>query len=332
MESRGLEGTAVDASLPGGFDTVPFPTADVSVRFCIMTCEQFEDRDDDGGFKIYRSMLRLKPAFMVNTGDAVYYDHGPVKAINRDLARYKWARMFGLASLRDFYRQIDSYFLKDDHDTLADDAEPGESSGDLSFADGQLIFREQTGLPLPPYRTARWGRHLQVWLMEGRDYRAEVGGREQAPTIWGEAQIEWLEKSLQASDAEYRVVITPSPVVGPDQARKADNYANDRFAVEGQRIRAMLARHKNLVVVTGDRHWQYVSVDPASGLEEWSVGAASDAHAGGWNETTPRPMHRFLRTGFGGFFSGEIVASGAGARLILRLHDCDGKVVYEETR
>ena len=89
--------------------------------------------------------------------------------------------------------------------------------------------------------------------------------------------------------------------------------ANKGYVVEGTKIRALLARFPNLTVVTGDRHWQYVSRDKTTGIEEWSVGAATDAHAGGWNEKTPRPEHRFLRTGHGGFFSGEVTPAAAGA-------------------
>ena len=36
------------------------------------------------------------------------------------------------------------------------------------------------------------------------------------------------------------------------------------------------AVHTNLLVFCGDRHWQYVSRDPATSIEEWSVGAATD--------------------------------------------------------
>ena len=117
-------------------------------------------------------------------------------------------------------------------------------------------------------------------------------------------------------------------MVGPDRASKDDNYSNTGYAVEGSKIRELLARYKNLTVITGDRHWQYVSRDAAKGIEEWSVGAASNAHAGGWDEKTPRPAHRFLRTGFGGFLSGEIKVGASGPVLTLRLHDTAGTVVF----
>ena len=319
-------------TIKGGFVTAPAPDAAASVAFCVMSCQQYEDRDRPDGLAIYPSMLALRPDFFVNTGDVVYYDHGPVHAVTPELAQYHWARMYGYPTLREFHRQVGSYFMKDDHDVLTNDCEPGMKSGDLTFEEGLKIFHEQTAMTSSQYRTMRWGRHLQIWMVEGRDFRTSRAkdGRE-APTIWGAPQIAWLERTLGESDATFRVLITSTPIVGPDRPQKDDNYSNPGFAVEGARIRAMLGKFKNLTVITGDRHWQYVSRDKATGLEEWSVGAASDAHAGGWNEETPRPEHRFLRIKHGGFLSGQVKSVANDARFTLRLHDTAGKVLFESS-
>lgn len=323
------------STLAGGFVTAPAANATAGVTFCVMSCQKYERSDRPDGFAIYPSMQALRPDFFVNTGDVVYYDHGPAIALNADLARYHWARMFSYPTLREFHQRVGSYFMKDDHDVLANDCEPGLRSGDLTFEEGLRIFSEQTALTDAPYRTVRWGRHLQIWMVEGRDFRTtRVKGDPTPPTIWGAPQIAWLEKSLAASDATFRLLITSTPIVGPDRTQKDDNYSNRGFVVEGDRIRAMLGRHPNLAVITGDRHWQYVSTDRATGLEEWSVGAASDAHAGGWDEDQPRPEHRFLRTKRGGFLSGAVTpaTATAGATLTLRLHDTRGTVVFESTK
>jgi alkaline phosphatase D len=335
VDDRPRADAPVTSTTTGGFVTAPLASANAAATFAVMSCQQYEDRDRPDGFAIYPSMLALTPDFMVNTGDAVYYDHGPVHAVNVDLARYHWARMYGFPTLRDFHRQVASFFMKDDHDTLTNDSHPEDRSADLTFSEGLRVFREQTAPSEPPYRTQRWGRHLQVWFLEGRDYRSpSAQDRTQTPTILGPEQIAWLERTLAASDATFRVVITPTPMVGPDRAQKDDNYANKSYVVEGTKIRALLGRQPNLTVITGDRHWQYVSRDPATKIEEWSVGAATDSHAGGWNEETPRPEHRFLRIKFGGFLSGSVAPSTATApaALTLRLHDTAGKIVFESTR
>lgn len=329
VEDRAQADAAPTSMTTGGFVTAPEAKTEAGATFCVMSCQQYEDRDRPDGFAIYPAMLALKPDFFVNTGDAVYYDHGPVHALTLELARYHWARMYSLPTLRNFHRQVGSFFMKDDHDTLTDDSHPGARTGDFTFADGLRTFREQTAPSEPPYRTVRWGRHLEVWLLEGRDDRStREHDRTQTPTILGAEQIAWLERTLAASDATFRIVITPTPMVGPDRASKDDNYSNTGYAVEGSKIRELLARHKNLTVITGDRHWQYVSRDAVTGIEEWSVGAATNAHAGGWDEKTPRPAHRFLRTGFGGFLSGEVRPIEKGVRLSLRLHDTAGTILF----
>ena len=335
VEDRPRADAPVTSTTAGGFVTAPIATANAAATFAVMSCQQYEDRDRPDGFAIYPSMLAVKPDFMVNTGDAVYYDHGPVHAINVDLARYHWARMYGFPTLRDFHRQVASFFMKDDHDTLTNDSHPEDRSGDLTFAEGLQIFREQTAPSEPPYRTLRWGRHLQVWFLEGRDFRSSsAADRKQTPTILGPTQIAWLERTLGASDATFRVIITPTPVVGPDRTSKDDNYANKGYVAEGTKIRALLGSQPNATVITGDRHWQYVSRDSATKIEEWSVGAASDSHAGGWSEETPRPEHRFLRIKFGGFLSASVAPSTATApaALTLRLHDTVGKAVFTDTK
>lgn len=254
VEDRAHFDAAPTSTTTGGFVTAPDAKADAGTTFCVMSCQQYEDRDRPDGFSIYPAMLALKPNFFVNTGDALYYDHGPVHALTLDLARYHWARMYSFPTLRDFHRYVGSFFMKDDHDTLTDDAHPGERTGDFTFADGLRTFREQTAPPEPPYRTVRWGRHVQVWLLEGRDFRStREHDRTQTPTILGAEQIAWLEHSLAASNATFRIVITPTPMVGPDRAAKDDNYSNTGYAVEGLRVRELLARHKNLTVITGDR-------------------------------------------------------------------------------
>ena len=335
VEDRPRADAPVASTTTGGFVTAPTATANAPASFAVMSCQQYEDRDRPDGFAIYPAMLALHPDFFVNTGDAVYYDHGPVHALTVDLARYHWARMYGFPTLRDFHRQVASFFMKDDHDTLTNDSHPEDRTGDFTFADGLRVFREQTAPSEPPYRTRRWGRHLQVWFLEGRDYRSSSeADRTHTPTILGAEQIAWLERTLAASDATFRIIITPTPMVGPDRPQKDDNLANQGYVVEGTKIRALVARSPNLTVITGDRHWQYVSRDKTTGIEEWSVGAASDAHAGGWNEETPRPAHRFLRIKHGGFLSGSVTPASATApaALTLRLHDTAGKIIFADTK
>ena len=170
-----------------------------------------------------------------------------------------------------------------------------------------------------------WGKHLQIWLPEGREYRSP-NRLPDGPhkTILGEQQWQWLEQSLRDSDATFKLYVSATPVVGPDRKGKNDNHANAGFAYEGARLRSLLEATPGCVVVNGDRHWQYHSIDPQTGLQEFGCGAASDAHAGGFNKSKQEDWQPFLRVA-GGFASISVSASSA----IVRHHDVDGAVVHE---
>lgn len=325
------------ARLDGRFTTAPPSDVWQDLRFAVMSCQAVRDRDDPGGFRIYPAMQKLGLAFYCATGDNVYYDSDPPLASTVALARFHWQRMYGQPLLVEFHRGVPGYWQKDDHDSFRNDDWPpeppepdGPLQGPLTFAKGLRIFREQVPIGTLTYRTVRWGKGLQLWFVEGRDFRSP-NNLPDGPdkTIWGAAQKAWLKQTLLASDATFKILVSPTPIVGPDRANKGDNHANAAFATEGREFRRWVqqAGLKNLFVCNGDRHWQYHSVDPETGLHEFGCGAASDAHAGGSPGYDVR-YHRFHRV-LGGFLSVELNRSGGRATLTFRHHDVDGQVVYE---
>ena len=291
--------------------------------------------DHADGFHIYNSMGALDPRFYISAGDIVYYDSDDPRATTIPLARYHWDRMFSFPRHRDMLLHVPGYYLKDDHDTLTDDIWPSRKMGPeyrLTFQDGLRIFREQVPMGPSTYRTHRWGKTLQLWFTEGRDFRsANPDPDGPGHSIWGEQQKAWLMKSMAASDADWRVLITPTPIVGPDRQNKHDNHSNRDDAWEGKQFRewAKLTLGDNFVTVNGDRHWQYHSVHPETGTNEFSVGAASDSHASG-SPGEDKNYHRFHRM-LGGFLEVETERKGREAFLHFRLRDVMGAQTYAHT-
>jgi alkaline phosphatase D len=323
-------GDTVTSTVRGRFYTAPLATERKPVKWCVMTCQGYHDRDHADGHPIYPSMSALAPEFIVMTGDLVYYDNDPPEATSTAIARVHWERMFSLPRIKATLAGTSTYWLKDDHDVLSDDAWPGKEHGALTFSEGLRIFREQTPVGKVPYRTFRWGRDLQIWFTEGRDFRSPnklPDGPEK--TIWGTEQKEWFKRTVAESDATWKLLISPTALVGPDRAGKADNHANKTFQHEGDELRKWIKANvpEHFFVICGDRHWQYHSVHPTSGVQEFSVGAASDSHAGGTPGLDPE-YHRFHRVK-GGFLSGEVRSEGNESVLVLQLRDVDGAVVYE---
>lgn len=336
VETTGPRGAPAHAPLHGQFETAPPPHVFAELTFAAITCRAYKDIDHKDGFHIYEAMAALGPKFITPNGDNVYYDGEDPRATTVPVARYHWNRMYGMPRHVAFHRRVPGYWTKDDHDCLANDCWPGMKPKlmlPLTFADGLRLFREQVPMGEKTYRTFRWGKGLQIWLVEGRDFRSSNKVPDgPAKTIWGAEQKQWLKDTVRASDADWKVLISPTPVVGPDRPKKADNHANDAFAHEGNEMRQWFKEHVpgNFFVICGDRHWQYHSVHPEAGVHEFCCGAASDPHAGG-SPGEDAKWHRFHRVK-GGFLSAAVTRPGDTSTITFRLHDVFGKVLYEYRR
>ncbi|MBI2423520.1 MAG: alkaline phosphatase D family protein [Candidatus Hydrogenedentes bacterium] len=333
VECRAPDGTP-GPSLTAHFATAPAAADPRDVSFTVVTGQDFARRDDPvNGHNIYDAMLKMKPNFFVHTGDIVYYDKVSPYAHSVALARHKWNCLYALPFQRAFHNEVASYFIKDDHDTWQNDCWPAMQNDlmrDFTFAQGQAVFLEQVPMGEHTWRTFRWGKDLQIWLPEGRDFRSP-NNQPDGPdkTIWGEKQKAWFKETVQASDATFRILISPTPLVGPDRGTKNDNHANRGFTHEGDELRKFISAQSNMIVICGDRHWQYVSEDPDTGLREYCSGPTSNVHAGGFSEDQREPMHRYLNI-VGGFLSAALEHPDGMPRLTLRHHDVHGAVLHEE--
>lgn len=352
-EGRAAPGQPVARSATGSFRTAPSPDTWEEVWFTVITCQLYYQRDDRDGFRIYRAMSNLSPLylsypdFVVRTGDNVYYDRDNPRGNTPELCRLHWQRMFSLPLLREFSRQVPGYWQKDDHDAFFDDCYPGMEAPwikPLTYDDGARLFREQTPVGDSLFRTFRWGRGLQIWLTESRDFRSpDTAPDGPGKTIWGAEQKAWLKRSLRESDAAFKLLISPTAIVGPDNPDQADNHANEAYRREGDEFRQWVREQglANFHVLSGDRHWQYVSIDPRTGVREFGCGPASEGSVLKGPGYDPN-YHLFYRPG-GGFLSAgvrkgtkrvlanpqRIVVEDGAPILTLRLHDVDGRVVYE---
>lgn len=332
VEGRPLEGKTATVEVLGSFHTAAKSQTASKVTFAVVTGQDYPRRDDkQNGHKIYPQMQKLGLDFFVHTGDIEYYDKPAPYADNLELARFKWSRLYAMPFQRDFHNHTASYFMKDDHDTLKNDAWPGQTYGDLTWDQGLALFKEQVPMGEKTYRTIRWGKDLQIWLVEGRDFRSPNNMKDGPDkTIWGTAQKQWFFDTVKQSDATFKILISPTPIVGPDRKKgKNDNHANLAFKHEGDEIRTFISQQKNMFTVVGDRHWQYASVDPATGLKEFSCGPTADAHAQGFSQKEKSSMHNFLRIK-GGFLSGVVDRIEGVPTVTMRHHGVDGTVYYED--
>ncbi|AQT68138.1 Alkaline phosphatase D precursor [Anaerohalosphaera lusitana] len=295
----GADKSDVSVSEVGRFETLGGADAAEPVSFAVVagmnynkfhSSERVSGEDKRLGYPGLEAIRSAGPDFFVGTGDNVYFDH-PRKPAAKTLEemRGKYHEQFSQERYKRLFREVPTYWEKDDHDFRYNDC---DLTGDRlpSVEDGIYSFREQLPVVCPgdedavTYRTYRVTKDLQIWLVEGRDYRSP-NDMEDGPgkTLWGAVQLEWLKDTLLASDATFKVLISPTPMIGPDDAYKKDNHCNTGgFRYERDEFFAWLSENGfdsgNFAIVCGDRHWQYHSVDP-SGFEEFSCGALVDANS-----------------------------------------------------
>ena len=340
--------------------------------------------DKELGYPALASILSLKPDFFVGTGDNVYYDFpgGGFGHLQRGRAetqhqmRMKHQEQYSQPRFLELFRGVATYWMKDDHDHRFNDSDPfnptllyerfeaetyaktnlhprlSGSGSAPSHELGLRIFREQLPVvdPRDPeavtYRTLRVSRGLQIWIVEGRDYRSPndmPDGPEK--TIWGTKQRNWLKQTLLESEATFKLLISATPMVGPDSTAKRDNHVNPKgFRHEGDAFFEWLQESgfstERFFIVCGDRHWQYRAIHP-SGFQEFSCGALVDANStrghfpGEPRSSDPegkvrQPFHAEKPSG--GFLLVKVSdPRDGGVQMKFVFYDEMGRVVYEYT-
>ena len=301
------------------FRTLYGADRDAKVSFVVVTGMSYypfqalyDGPDKALGYPALDTIVGLRPDFFIGTGDNVYYDvpstgentparHRAPAAKTASQMRAKWHEQFVQPRFVELFAEVPTYWEKDDHDYRYNDCDNTSDQEPLPDL-GRRIFREQVPIVDPDdsdpktYRTHRVSRLLQIWLTEGRDYRSpNMIANTPAKTLWGVEQKEWLKRTLLASDAVFKVLVSPTPMIGPDDFHKKgpsnpgdddfkrDNHSNPKgFSHERDEFFGWLEENELLdnrfFIVCGDRHWQYHSISP-NGVEEFSCGALTDSNS-----------------------------------------------------
>jgi alkaline phosphatase/alkaline phosphatase D len=320
----------------------------------------YEGPDKSLGFPGLETILDMKPNFFVATGDNVYYDVPAQSAVTTpDELRKKWHEQFVQPRFADLFAAVPTYWEKDDHDFRFNDSD-NTGSADPSVELGIATFHEQVPVvdPAAPnpvtYRTHRINKDLQIWLVEGRDYRSPNMMRAgPGKTLWGAEQRSWLERTLLESDATFRILISPTPMIGPDDAEQAgrpaeghdtlkrDNHSNpagfqhERDSFFDWLIDNDFLEEQNFYIICGDRHWQYHSIHP-TGVEEFSAGALVDANSrlgrrpGDPESNDPEAMieQPYTQTERSGGFLRVTISPGVPPTATFRFHDEWGELLH----
>ena len=130
-------------------------------------------------------------------------------------------------------------------------------------------------------------------------------------------------------------MISPTPLIGPDDAYKKDNHAHLKgFRHEANEFFEWLDANEidHFMTMCGDRHWQYHSIHP-SGIQEFACGALNDENSrmgvppGSRRGTDPEALieQPFISPEP----SGGFLSVTAGEDLLVEFYNDEGKLLYE---
>lgn len=350
----------VETEMASSFRTLGGAGSERPVKFVVGSCMDYTSFhqgaeaatgvEKDNGYRAFTSMYRLRPDFFVGNGNNVYYDppQGPQARAIVELRR-KWHEQFVQVTLGQLFSLVPTYWLKGDHDYRGKNTDR-TGAGEPSHGLGVQIFREQVpvvDLSDPnavTYRTCRINRHLQLWFLEGCDYRSpdkQPDGPEKSR--WGKEQKEWLMRTLKASDATFKLLLSPAPLIGAGESFPQNSAGNGGgFQCESREFFEWLQASKinpdELFILCGGQPFPYRAQLP-SGYEEFSGGALNTQNAtqGPELEGTPgaRPGTRLLYASpkpLGGFIFVEQKQLGVYPQLTIVLKDESGTSLHHLTK
>lgn len=343
-----------EARVTGTFMAAPAPDVDQPVRL-----QWSSDlgggghcRDAETGYRIFRAMARRAPDLFLFVGDTIYADHacggGPhaptAVSLADSLAGFRAKHRYnrGDPALQDFFRTTSVYSTWDDHEVRNNFVGPDEPL----MPTGRRAFQEYFPVIGPAdepgrlYRAVRWGRHVEIFILDTRQYRSSNAAHDgPEKTMLGTAQLRWLLDAMAASDATWKLVVSSVPLGIFTGGRTADGWSSANilgfprnggtgFAYERDLVlNELRARHvRNVVFLSGDvHHAELIRHQPRADyvVHEFIAGPLSA------RQGYPRFLDRSLNSrslaalGFALNF-GEIVADAT--TLTARIVDASGNV------
>ncbi|MDN5869635.1 MAG: alkaline phosphatase D family protein [Nitrococcus sp.] len=273
-------------------------------------------RDVQRGFPGFTALNAIDLDFFIGLGDLIYADgvceeignygnrqipggFGPSADIETFWAHWKYNReepeYQKLLANTPFYAIWDDHEVVNNFGPLHDtrDEEPYTPGEDLlplgrrAFLDYNPV-REDNETPKRLYRTIRWGQHVELFILDTRQYRdanREADDPELRKSVLGRKQLVWLKQRLATSDATWKIIVSSIPMSIPtgDATERdgwADFHSETGFEQELVQILRYMKDHGigNTVWITTDVHFAEVFVytpfldDPSFQVHELITG------------------------------------------------------------
>ena len=257
----------------------------VRLAFSGDVCGQNIGRDRDQGIPIYRALLARAPDAFLGLGDMIYGDSGldaesrfgraqvPLAAVvPPTLASYRahWRYLRDDPVQAAFARAVPTSQTWDDHEVVNDFGGLDPRASTLLTPALQALW-EWNPMPREPhgpprlYRRLRFGKELEVFVLDTRQYRDPNGAPdtpERKKTMLGREQLAWLLHGIARTDATHVAIATSVPLTVPTGSREqgrdswADHGSGKGFEQELLQILRALhaAGHMRPLFLTADVH------------------------------------------------------------------------------
>ncbi|MFT5582445.1 MAG: phosphodiesterase/alkaline phosphatase D-like protein [Cognaticolwellia sp.] len=205
--------------------------------------------------------------FFLLGGDTVYADG----SVDRSDYEAVWDQAMSRQGLVDLSASTSLVVAWDDHEVDNDWYEEDLSEGQYQAA--LDVFRERMPQVQGPggglYRSLKWGRTLEVFVLDCRGERGPGW-----PQMMSPEQLQWLITGVQNSSARFKVVLTSIQVTDWSTMLR-DTLDTSRWSGHPEQRQALLegvAEVEGLIWVTGDMHFGALSyVDPEGGTAAHQV-------------------------------------------------------------
>jgi alkaline phosphatase D len=284
-------------STRGTFETPPLANdpEDIRLAFGGDVAGQNVCRDASEGFPIMDTIRRAKPDVFVGLGDMIYADNacdpvgrygnqqvpggfGPATDLPGFWAHWRYNRA-DAASQR-LLESTGYVGVWDDHEVVNDFGPLSDTRSTPPYTPGVHLlpigldaFLDYTPIavaantPKRLYRSLRWGKHVELFVLDTRQYRdANIASDspDRPKTMLGREQLTWLREGLAASDATWKVIVSSVPMsipTGFPPTNGRDGWANfdqtTGFEQELLDILGFMERSgiRNTIWITTDVHF-----------------------------------------------------------------------------
>jgi len=197
------------------------------------------------GYPIFATLLAFQPDFFLFEGDTIYADNrctSPPNAPGGDfiattLPDYRRKYRYNREDVwhQELLKATSVYAIWDDHEVVNDFSGPFQPLmpiGRQAFFEYWPVLRLDE--PGRLYRHFRWGRDMELFIVDTRQYRSRNSNPDGPDkTMLGAEQLQWLKDSLRLTTATWKVIATGAPISVPGGSAAArDTWARGTQAGE----------------------------------------------------------------------------------------------------